>query len=45
VNVVRVADKMDAGKIGVGLESAYNAFNDDLATVVAAHDIHCDAHS
>ena len=45
LNVVLVADEVDGGEMVVGFESAFNAFNDDLATVVAAHDIHCDAHS
>jgi hypothetical protein len=40
-----VADEVDGGEMVVGFEGASNAFNDDLATVVAAHDIHCDAHS
>jgi hypothetical protein len=40
-----VADKVDGGKVVVGLERAFDSLNDDLTTVVAAHDIHCDAHS
>jgi hypothetical protein len=40
-----VADEIKRGDFFVGLKRQLCACNDDPATVVAAHDIHCDSHS
>ena len=39
-----VADEKNARRCPVRLQGAFDAFDDDPATVVAAHDIHCDSH-
>ena len=44
VNFGGIADQEEGGDLLVGLESPVGAFDDDPATVVATHDIHCDSH-
>ena len=39
-----VADQVEGGDVFVVLQRPFDAGNDDPATVVAAHDIHCDSH-
>jgi len=39
-----VADKVDGGDVLILLQRAFHAGDDDTATVVTPHDIHCDSH-
>ena len=39
-----VADEKQGGDGAVCVECLFDAFDDDPATVVATHDIHCDSH-
>ena len=39
-----VADEVEGGDFLVGLQRPFGACDDDPATVVATHDIHCDSH-
>ena len=41
---VLMADQENGGNARVGFQRAFDSFNDDPATVVATHDIHCDSH-
>jgi hypothetical protein len=43
--VFLVADEVNGSEVFVGFESSFDSFDDHFATVVATHDIHCDAHS
>jgi hypothetical protein len=40
-----IADEIKRGDFFIGLKREFRARNHDSATVVAAHDIHCDSHS
>jgi hypothetical protein len=44
MDVGAIADKIDGGDFLVFLKGALHAGDDDTAAVVAAHDIHCNAH-
>ena len=44
MDVRLVADEIKGGDFFAGLQRQFGAGNDDPATVVAAHDIHCDSH-
>ena len=39
-----VADEVEGVMARIGFECPFGAFDDDPATVVATHDIHCDSH-
>jgi hypothetical protein len=45
MDVGLVADKEEGGNFIVAFQRPFGAGNDDPATVVATHDIHCDSHS
>ena len=44
VDVGLVADQVNGGDFFVVFQRLLGAGNDNAATVVAAHDIHCDSH-
>ena len=44
VDLSPVADQVESGDSSIRLERAFGAFDDDPASVVATHDIHCDSH-
>jgi hypothetical protein len=44
IDFVAAADEVQFGDFVIGLKRLFGAFNDDPGPVVAAHDIHHDAH-
>ena len=40
-----IADQKNRRDTSIGFERAFDAFDDDRATVVATHDIHCYSHN
>ena len=45
MNCGLIADKKKCGNLLIGLKRELRARDDNPATVVATHDIHCDSHS
>ena len=45
MNVSLIADKVEGGNFIIAFQRPFGTGNDDPATVVATHDIHCDSHS
>jgi hypothetical protein len=40
-----IADEQDLADGRISFECAFDAFDNDRATVVATHDIHCNSHN
>ncbi len=44
LNLFLIPHQVEGGDTGICFESQFGASDDDFATVVATHDIHCDSH-